>query len=420
MKGKSVIKLSAIIIVIALFVWLALFGLKVGVYEMSSIKDSLKLGLDLKGGVYVVLEASEANGKTDEQTMDKAIETIRGRVDQLGVAEPTIVAEGDNRIRVELPGVNEPEEAISIIGQTALLQFVSPDGDVLLTGADVEKAEAVYTTDSSGENIPQVSLEFTEEGTGKFAEATEKYYNKVISIQLDGKEISSPIVQAVITDGKSVITNIGTLEEAQNLAVLISAGALPVELKEVQTSTVGPTLGQDSLSRSLKAGILGIIIIFIFMALFYRLPGIIADIALVVYILLILVILSSIDAVLTLTGIAGLILSVGMAVDANVVIFERIKEEIRSGKSVRSSIDSGFKRAFKAIIDSNITTLIAAVSLYYFGSGSIRGFALTLGIGIVLSMLTAILFTKVLLKITADFTSNPVLFGVKGGKENEI
>ncbi len=418
MKGKSIAKLVAIIVVIAIFAYLAVFGANIGDYKILPIKDTIKLGLDLKGGVFVILEASEEDGSVDAQTMDKAVETVRGRVDQLGVSEPIIVAEGENRVRVELPGVDNPEEAIKIIGQTALLEFKDPNGEVVLTGADVVDAQAGYYDAQTGTEY-QVALELSKEGADKFAKATEEFLHQVISIELDGNVISQPIVQSVITDGKASITHMESLDAANNLAILLRSGALPVALKEVQTSTIGPTLGQDSLNRSLKAGVLGIIVILLYMLVLYRLPGAIADIALILYTLLVLVILTSIGAVLTLPGIAGLILSIGMAVDANVIIFERIKEELKTGKSVRTSIEAGFKRAFRTILDSNVTTLIAAAALYYFGSGNIRGFALTLGIGILVSMLTAIVFTRIMLKICANLTSNPALFGAKGGAQNE-
>lgn len=423
MKGKNSLKLICIAIVIVVFAYVALFGLSIGDYKIIPVKDAVKLGLDLKGGVYVVLEASEADGQeVTSETMDKAIETIRGRVDQMGVTEPVIVKEGDKRIRVELADVENPEEAIEMIGKTAMLQFIDPDGNVVITGSNVKSASAGYAQDSYGVDQPVVSLELDEEGTKKFAEATEKYYGQVISIMLDDQAISEPTVSAIITNGKAQISGSKDINAASQLAILIRAGALPVELTEVQSSTVGPTLGQDSLSKSLIAGICGIGLLFVFMILFYRLPGVIASVTLVVYILIVMLVMVSINAVLTLQGIAGLILSVGMAVDANVIIFERIKEEIRNGKSIRASVDAGFKRAFRTILDSNITTLIAAAALYYFGSGTVKGFALTLGIGIVVSMLTAILLTRVILKTTANIKAfqNPFLFGVsEGGKLHE-
>ncbi len=419
-SSKNIAKIICFVVLSVVLGTILLTGLDVGNYTILSIQESVNLGLDLRGGVYVVLEATEAEGGVSDETMDKAVETIRGRVDQLGVTEPIITREGDNRIRVELADVEDPEEAIQLIGQTAQLNFVDPEGNVVVTGGDIVEAQAGFAADSYGVEQPVVNFTLNAEGTEAFAAATEEFVGQIISIQLDGETISAPTVNNTIPDGEAQITGSSSIEEAQQLAILINAGALPVTLTQVQSSTVGPTLGADSLEKSMVAGAVGIIALFLFMIFFYRLPGLFAVLTLSVYMLLVMFTLINFGAVLTLQGIAGLILSVGMAVDANVIIFERIKEEIKNGKSIGASVQSGFKRAFRTILDSNVTTLIATASLYYFGSGTVRGFALTLGIGIVISMITAVLLTRFILNAVAGIKAfqKPALFGVsKGGKQ---
>jgi preprotein translocase subunit SecD len=414
MAGKNIFKLVTVLIISAVLIYLALFGASFGVYDIVPVQRSINLGLDLQGGVFVILEAKDTEQEevTDE-TMNRAVATIRERVDQLGVAEPVIVREGAKRIRVELPGVNDPERAIELIGQTAQLQFIGPDGEVILTGADVQTARAVFGTDRVGVQAPQVQLEFKGEGTQAFAAATTKFVGQQISIVLDGKVISAPRVDEPIPTGRAVITGLPSIDRANDLAILIRAGALPVALQEIQTSSIGPTLGRDSLSRSLVAGQYGLILVLLFMIAYYRLPGIIADYALAVYVILLLIALSAINATLTLPGIAGLILSIGMAVDANVIIFERIKEELKNGKTLRAATESGFTRAIRTIIDANITTLIAAAVLFRFGTGPIRGFAVTLTLGILVSMFTAVVLTRSLLiwLVNTKIIKNPKLFG---------
>lgn len=411
LKTKSYLKITAIILVLILLAYVALNGFEIAGYKVKPFKEAIKLGLDLKGGVSVLLEAKAKPGeKITDEKMNGAVEVIRGRVDQLGVAEPLITRQGDTRISVELPGVKDSQKALDIIGKTASLEFIGPDGNVILTGSNVIDAKAVY----GNQNEPMVSLKFDKEGTKKFAEATEKFLDKPIIIQLDKSVISAPTVQNVITEGEAVITNLPDIEEAGKLATLIRAGALPVDLEQKQVMTVGPTLGAESLNKSLKAGIIGIVLVLIFMLLHYRLLGGVADIALIIYILIVLTVFVALGATLTLPGIAGFILSIGMAVDANVLIFERIKEEIKSGKTLKSAVDAGFNRALTTIIDSNITTIISAVVLFYFGSGSIKGFAVTLMIGIIVSMFTAITVTRILLVnlLNTGIVKSKKLFGV--------
>ncbi|MDK2835579.1 MAG: preprotein translocase subunit SecD [Thermosediminibacterales bacterium] len=394
MEVKSLIKIFFVIVIVAAIAYSTIFGVKIGEYSVIPLKDAINLGLDLQGGVYILLEAEEKPGqKVTDEKMKGAVEVIRGRVDELGVAEPIIARQGDTRIRVELPGVKDTEKALSIIGQTASLRFIGPDGKVILTGNDVKDARAVY----GNQNEPLVQLKLNPEGVKKFADATKKFLGQPISIFLDERMISSPVVRNVITTGEAVIEGLPSIDKAGELAMLIRAGALPVNLTKKEIRAVGPTLGKDSLDKSIKAAKYGIIIVLLFMLAYYRLPGLVADFALFVYVLLDLIVLASIGATLTLPGIAGLILSIGMAVDANIIIFERIKEELKLGKTLRAAIDAGFSRAFKTILDANITTLIAAAVLFYFGSGPIRGFGVTLSIGIIVSMFTAIVVTKFLL-----------------------
>jgi len=409
-KTKSLLKIAAVIFAAAVLAYAALYGFQIAGYKIIPIKDAIKLGLDLRGGVSILLEAKpKAGEKITDDKMTGAEKVIRNRIDQLGVAEPLIVRQGDSRILVELPGVKDAERAQELIGKTASLQFISADNEVILTGENVVDAKAVY----GEQNEPLVSLKFDSEGAKKFAVATEKYLEQPIAIMLDDQIISAPTVKTIITNGEAVITNMPSIEYAAELAALIRAGALPVDLEQRQVTTVGPTLGADSIDKSLKAGTIGVALVLVFMLFFYRLPGLVADFALLVYILMVLTIFSGIGATLTLPGIAGFILSIGMAVDANVLIFERIKEELRNGKSLRAAVDAGFHRALTTIIDSNITTIIAAVVLLYFGTGPVMGFAVTLIIGIAVSIFTAITVTRVILAnlVSARLITNKKLFG---------
>ncbi|MBU5314124.1 protein translocase subunit SecD [Tissierella carlieri] len=399
--------------------FLALNGANIGKYEIIRAKDAIDLGLDLAGGVYVVLEAqTDAKGAELQRIMEQSKAIINERVNGLGVSEPNISIEGSNRIRVELAGIDDPQKAIELIGKTAQLQFVDPNKDVVLTGKNVIGSEVQYHNNQLGQQEIVVSLELDKEGTKKFAEATGRLTlepnreDRIIYIILDDQIISYPAVQSAeeggtaITDGKAVITGGFSLEEASQLATLIRAGALPVEMKELQTSLIGPTLGLEAYERSIKAGAIALLIIMIFMIIIYKIPGFIASIGLIIYTLITIFTMSSLGVKLTLPGIAGLILSIGMAVDANVIIFERIKEEIKAGKSIRTAVDAGFKRALTSVMDSNITTFIAGVVLYYFGIGPIKGFGVTLIIGIVASMITAVIISKYLLKLMVSITGN--------------
>lgn len=420
MNYKNVVAFILIIALVVAISYCAISGVELGKIKIPSVREKMGLGLDLAGGVYVVLEAQTDNtGAELDKKIEQAMAIIRQRVDSLGVAEPNIVKEGSNRIRVELAGLKDTQQAIDMIGKTAQLQFIDPEGNIVVTGKNVKNSEVVFQKGSTGIQEPVVSLEFDKEGTKSFAEATKRLSaktadeDKIIFIVLDDKIISSPVVRASIDNGSAVIEGGFDVESASELATLIRAGALPVELKEVQTSIIGPTLGLESLERSIYAGAVGLILIFLFMIIAYKIPGFIADIALSIYVLLVFGIMITLGVKLTLPGIAGLILSIGMAVDANVVIYERIKEELRAGKTLRTAVDSGFKRALTSVLDANITTFIAGIVLYYFGTGPIKGFGVTLIIGIVSSMITAVFITKFLLKlfIGTNITKNPKLYG---------
>lgn len=374
---------------------------------------TIKQGLDLSGGVDIVYEADQAT-VTDSE-MAAAISLLQGRLDWNGWTEAEVAREGDKRIRVQIPGVEDAEEAIQQIGQTAQLSFVDEAGNVILTGDMVKDAtKQVGATSQNGVSEPYVALEFNSEGKELFAQATAANIGKVIYIIMDESVISAPTVQAAITDGNAIITGQFSGESAEELASLIRAGSLPFNLNVIQMKNVGARLGADALSAGIKAGIIGIILVLIFMLFAYKLLGFAADWALVIYIGLELLALSLFRVTLTLPGIAGIVLSVGMAVDANVVIFERIKEELVLGKSLRSAIKTGFSRALPAILDGNVTTLIAAAVLFFLGSGTVKGFATTLMIGIVISMFTALVITRVIVKgLMYAGVNNPKLYGLR-------
>ena len=421
-KGSSRVLFAVILILVIFLSILTINGFTANKIKIDSLSSKVDLGLDLSGGVYVVLEAAtEERGQELSKKMQQAKAIIEQRVNGLGVSEQNVTIENNDRIRIELAGMEKPNEAIELIGKTAQLQFMDIEGNIIVTGENVKKSEVAY----DDKNRVSVALEFDKVGTEKFYQATkslmerENSYERIISIVLDDAVISAPVVSDVIVDGQSIITGDFTIERAGNLANLIRAGALPVAMNEIELSSVGPTLGLEALHKSINAAIIGIILVFLFMIIYYRLPGIAASLALTSYIIIFLAVFVYIDAKLTLPGIAGLILSIGMAVDSNIVIFERIKEEIAMGKSLRSSLDSGYKRAMTTIIDANVTTVIAGIVLYNFGTGPIRGFAVTLLIGIATSLFTAVFITKLLLKIIINMklTKNTFYFGYNGGKK---
>jgi preprotein translocase subunit SecD len=396
MKQLRILRLALIILVIG-----------IALFYVFPLDKNINLGLDLQGGSHIVLECVDSpNAPVDSDAVNRVIEIITNRINPEGVKEPIIQRQGERRILVQLPGMDDPQEAEDLIGKTALLEFKDESGVTLLTGAYLKNAQTSF--DRFGR--PNVILEFDEEGAKLFEQATVRNVGKILAITLDGQEISTPIVQEPIPSGEASIVGQFTVEEAQRLALLLRSGALPVEVRILENRSVGPTLGRDSISRSLKAGIVGLSLILIFMVIFYKGFGLIADLALLICMLLIMGAMAILNATLTLPGIAGIILTIGMAVDANILIFERIKEELQMDKTFRASIEAGFSKAFRTIFDSNVTTLIAAIALLYFGSGPIRGFAVTLSIGIVVSMFTAIVVTKLILELIGQhFTKNSLV-----------
>lgn len=381
------------------------------------------LGLDLQGGVLIRLEAPEG---TSNEDMLGAISIINNRINGLGVSEPDVRLEGSNRIAVELPGVKDPEEAVRTIGTTAKMSFVRVDnGEVVVDGSHLKDAQAMTDDQATDPNRRfVVSITFDDEGAEAFKKATQDLVSKysegdqkrAIAIVLDDKVISAPTIQSAITNGQAQISGgFSSMEEASNLAVQLNSGALPVDLKIVEQNTVGAQLGPDAIAQSLNAAIIGCIILALFLLAIYRGPGLVANISLVLYALLLAGALILIRSTITLQVIAAFLLSIGMAVDANILIYERIREELRAGKSVRVATDSGFKKALATILDANVTTLIATFVLMALGTGSVRGFAITLAIGIVISLFTAITFTRFILKnlVLGGVIKTPRFYGVR-------
>lgn len=412
-----------ILLLIAVTVYIAISGINIGGYEVQSVADSMKLGLDIKGGVVVVYEAkTDATGDDLAKLMTQTKNVMGRRINEFGLTEPNITVQGEKRIRIELPGVKDTQEALSAIGKTAQLEFlrVLPGQTIKVqTEEDGEKEIPLFATEymtkedfdyemvlvgddvkdsklSSDENgKPAVALELNDSGKEAFYQATKA--GGQIAILLDGEVISAPYAGKAIPDGKAIISGSFSVDEAAELASLIRGGALPVDMKEVQTSVIGPTLGLNALTKSVYGAKIGLLLVILFLIGYYKLPGLIASISLTLYGALLTMVMIAFDATLTLPGVAGIVLSLGMAVDANVIIFERLKEELKNGKTIRSSLNFGFKRAMRTILDANITTFIAGIVLYNFGEGPIKGFAITLMIGLLASMFTAIIVSKALL-----------------------
>ncbi len=407
---KSALTLAVFVAIAALLCYAAYAG--VGEKKQLGV-ENIKLGLDLKGGVNIVFEADKEDPSSAE--MKTAISLLRGRLDRKGETESEVTIQGNNRIRVDIPGYQDAEEAVNTIGQTAQLFFADEQGNVILDGTMVKNAVAGTQKNQVGLTVNAVNLEFTDEGAVLFEEATGNNVGKPIYILLDNDILSAPVVNQKISGGKCYIeSNNMDAKEANELAELIKAGSLPFDLKVLSMTNVGARLGANALETSIKAGLIGFALILLLMLFVYKLSGLAADLALFIYLGLDLVILSLFGITLTLPGIAGIVLSVGMAVDANIIIFERMKDELASGKTLRASCEAGFKRALPAIIDSNITTIIAAIILFWLGTGPVKGFAQTLGIGIVISMFTAIIVTRTILKsIIGMGVTNVGLFGGK-------
>ena len=403
---KSIITLVIVVLVIACLVYTALCGIGTVV---QPTKDGVVLGLDLVGGSEITYEAVIPEGTSAEAVetgMEAAKTMLQQRLDSLGYTEASAYLSGANRIVVEIPAVDDPEEAVQRLGTTAVVNFVDADGKVWLTGADIEDATFEYSAvDATGIATNHVRLELTSEGTAKLSEASVAVLgradgNSYLAIEMDGEQISAPRVNEALNTS-SVIISLGenpTSEYAKYLADIISAGALPFNLTTAKVQTIGASLGEKSLSTSLLAGMIGLLLVMLFMIVVYRFMGLISCIALVCYSALFAVAISVFHVNLSLPGIAGIILTIGMAVDANVIIFERIKEELKQGKTLRFAIDAGYKRAFWAIFDANITTMIAGGVLLWQGTGTILGFATTLLIGVVLSMIVMLVLTRLLLK----------------------
>lgn len=423
-KKKGLLHLFIIIAIIGLCSYITLVGITSA--HKGSAKN-IKLGLDLAGGVSITYEATKDNPTATE--MKDTIQMMQQRAEVYST-ESSVVQVGDNRIEIDIPGVADADEVLKSLGKEGSLDFVAEDDmkldkkgnpqytKTVCTGKHIKKAEAGTQQNEVTKNKEYVvELSFNAKGTKLFADATKAAYptKKKIYIVYDGKVLSAPNVQAEITDGKAVISgSFDTYDKAEELASMIRIGALPVELKEIQSQVLGAQLGQDAIQTSLLAGAIGFALVVIFMLVFYRLPGLAASIALVFYLVLMLVALNGLNITLTLPGVAGIILNIGMAVDANVIIFTRIKEELAKGKSVQTSIKLGFEKALSAIVDGNVTTLIAAFVLYIKGSGTIRGFATTLAMGIILSMFTALYITKYILQAMYSLGVDDVkYFGVE-------
>ena len=427
---KSVISFIAVMLVIVLHGLCAVMGFTVAgrtiIPAVNDTEHGIRLGLDLVGGSRIVYEAELPEGYDTgnlSSDMETAQSMIRQRLTNKGFTEATVALSGDNRISVEIPQITNPEEAVQTLGSTAQLVFMDADGKEWLTGTDIKRATAMYGQPTGAELTDEhyVQIEFTDEGTQKFSEATASIAARkntdgmnFLAIVMDDQAISTPMVENQLTQSTCVISGGNfTAESAKELADLINVGQMPFSLKQVELRSVGPQLGANALQTSLLAGAIGIVLVCLFMLIVYRIPGLVACLALGFYIVIEAVVFGLIRVNLSLPGIAGIILSIGMAVDANVIIFERIKEELRAGKTVKSAIDSGFKRAFTAILDSNITTLIAAAVLFWMGTGTIVGFATTLGLGVIISMFTALTVTHFLLNRMVDFhVRSPKAYGV--------
>ncbi len=387
-KRTAAIVLVVIAIALVLLIYTAFVGWGT---NGSGAARNIKLGLDLEGGVSITYQAVDSNPSAED--MSDTVYKLQQRVDGYST-EASVYQEGNNRINIEIPGVSNADEILEDLGKPGSLEFQLSDGTVILDGTHVVSAEAASQRDNMNNTEYVVQLEFDKEGTEAFGEATSENVGNNIAIVYDGETISAPRVKEAITDGKCVISGDFTIESAQELASFIRIGSLSLELEEIRSNVVGAQLGQKALSTSLKGGIIGLIIVILIMIFAYKVPGIIAGFALVFYAALDLVAINAFDMTLTLPGIAGVILSIGMAVDANVIIYARIREELASGKSVKSSIDIGFKKALSAIIDGNVTTLIACFVLNLMATGSVKGFAQSLALGIVISMFTALIISR--------------------------
>jgi protein-export membrane protein SecD len=423
-------RLLILIILIAVFSawvsWPGNPGVNLGIGDARIVREiRLQLGLDLQGGMQVLMQADVPAGQTvDAESMEAVRRIIENRVDGLGVTEPVVQAVGNDRVLVEMPGIDDPQAAIDTLKETGLLEFVDtglvrvPEGTVIATDflaveptEGVTSTETIYHTVLTGRNLrsaqvtfdpntgaPGIAFELDSEGATIFAQHTAGNIGRYLSIVLDKQIISSPVIENSIPDGQGRISGSFTIEEAQSMVLQLRYGALPVPLSVLETRTVGPTLGEDSVQRSIRAGVIGLGIVLVFMLIYYRLPGALASLALVIYALITLSLYKLIPVTLTLPGIAGFLLSVGMAVDANILIFERMREELRQGRELRRAADAGFRRAWTSILDSNVSVWITCAILWFFGNSfgasMVKGFAITLALGVAVSMFTAITVTR--------------------------
>ena len=412
-KRNAVLVIIAFLLILGVAIYTAIFG----VADRGKV-EYIKLGLDLKGGLSVTYEIQE------DDYSDKDLEDTKYKIEQRVEAytnEYSVYEDGDKKITAEIPGVTNADERLNALNIEGKLEFLDPDNytkwsqgqeyEAALTGDDIKNATAGIDSDNGNDNV--VQLAFTDEGAQKFADVTAANVGNIVYIIYDNKVVSAPTVQSAITGGSAEINKIGSYEEAEQLATTIRIGALPLTLKQVRSNIVGATLGSDAISTSLKAGAIGIALVFLIMIIVFRIPGLVASFALAFYTILDLLVLNLFNVTLTLPGIAGVILSVGMAVDANVIIFTRIKEELADGKSVKQAVKGGFHNALSAIIDGNVTTLIAALVLGIFGTGTIKGFAITLAIGVVLSVFTALAVSQSLLTALVNLgVTDAKYFGV--------
>lgn len=403
MKVKSLVKLGIVAVLIVVVAFLAVNGLQVGKYILKPVASAISLGLDLRGGVSTEYRVTDTTIDNYETLLDGTVSALRTRLTNAGFTEATVAIQGNDRILVEIPDVDDPEQVAEIIGTPAHLEFRDPNGNVVFEGQDIKSAGAQWTDETSTE--AGVGFELNSEAAKAFENATREFLGQSISIYLDDELISAPTVNQVIAGGSGIISNSGNMsteesvEWANNLAMLIQSGALPLDIEEVETRAISATLGFEAIDGAVLAGIVGLAIILLFMLVMYRLPGIAADMALLIYVLIVFYVMAIIGVQLTLQGVAGILLGIGMAVDANVVIFERFREELKDGRTPANAVKFGFRNAGRAVLDSNVTTLIAAVVLMIFGTGTIKGFATTLLISVLASLFTAVVVTRWLLNL---------------------
>ncbi len=430
MRRRLLVLAASILALVAVALYIDLpgtpaLGIEIGGRDLGRLE--FRQGLDLQGGLHVAFQADPADGQTvDEGAMEAVRQILENRVNALGVAEPQVQLEGSDRVIVELPGIEDPDEAIALFRQTGRLDIIGTGGQFLELGTTVEPAESQFEIVITGSDLAGADLAYDQIGNGlvnfdlntsgaeSFADYTGANIGQFLSILVDGVVINSAVINGRI-DGSGTIEGFDSIEEARNVVIQLRYGALPVPLKVIRNISVGPTLGAESLEKSIRAGLIGFIMVAVFMVAYYRLPGVVATLALVIYALLVFAVFKLIPVTLTLAGIAGFILSIGMAVDANILIFERSREEVRNGVSLNRAIHIGFRRAWSSIRDSNIATLITCTVLWYFGSGLVKGFALTLGIGVLISMFSAIFVSRtiLLLLVRAHAWDPARLFGVK-------